>query len=106
MKFSSERVDFASFYVKICRARIFVYFKNHFIFLKPGFFNFREAVSSFGCVVWISKVTPLSWLLKIHNKTIRGEIIRNAVADKREKLYEEMQIGSDYMFRVDEVCNS
>ncbi|CAM9791490.1 unnamed protein product, partial [Discosporangium mesarthrocarpum] len=32
----------------------------------------------------------------------RGEIIRNAVADKREKLYEEMQIGSDYMFRVDE----
>ena len=33
----------------------------------------------------------------------RGEIIGNAVADKREKLYENMQIGSDYMFRVDEV---
>lgn len=32
----------------------------------------------------------------------RGEIIGNAVADKREKMYEEMQIGSDYMFRVDE----
>lgn len=34
---------------------------------------------------------------------LRGEIIGNAVADKREKLYENMQIGSDYMFRVDEV---
>lgn len=34
---------------------------------------------------------------------VRGEIIGNAVADKREKLYENMQIGSDYMFRVDEV---
>lgn len=33
----------------------------------------------------------------------RGEIIGNAVADKREKMYEDMQIGSDYMFRVDEV---
>lgn len=33
----------------------------------------------------------------------RGEIIGNAVADKREKQYEQMQIGSDYMFRVDEV---
>lgn len=33
----------------------------------------------------------------------RGEIIGNAVADKREKQYEDMQIGSDYMFRVDEV---
>ncbi|CAN0105275.1 unnamed protein product, partial [Hapterophycus canaliculatus] len=32
----------------------------------------------------------------------RGEIIGNAVADKREKMYEDMQIGSDYMFRVDE----
>ncbi|CAN0544316.1 unnamed protein product [Ectocarpus sp. 12 AP-2014] len=32
----------------------------------------------------------------------RGEIIGNAVADKREKQYEDMQIGSDYMFRVDE----
>lgn len=33
----------------------------------------------------------------------RGEIIGNAVADKREKMYHDMQIGSDYMFRVDEV---
>ncbi|CAM9718227.1 unnamed protein product, partial [Phaeothamnion confervicola] len=32
----------------------------------------------------------------------RGEIIRNAVADKRERLYERMQVGSDYMFRLDE----
>eukprot|EP00752_Nemacystus_decipiens_P006841 g6143.t1 len=32
----------------------------------------------------------------------RGEIIGNAVADKREKQYENMQIGSDYMFRLDE----
>lgn len=32
----------------------------------------------------------------------RGEIIRNTVADKREKLYAEMQVGSDYMFRIDE----
>ncbi|KAG5186517.1 hypothetical protein JKP88DRAFT_214784, partial [Tribonema minus] len=32
----------------------------------------------------------------------RGEIIRSAVADKRERLYTEMQVGSDYMFRVDE----
>lgn len=36
----------------------------------------------------------------------RGEIIGNAVADKREKQYENMQIGSDYMFRVDEVSGT
>lgn len=42
-------------------------------------------------------LVPLSFVFS------RGEIIGNAVADKREKLYENMQIGSDYMFRVDEV---
>lgn len=31
----------------------------------------------------------------------RGELIGNAVADKREKIYEKAQIGSDYMFRID-----
>jgi histone-lysine N-methyltransferase SETD1 len=31
----------------------------------------------------------------------RGILIGNAVADKREKLYEQARIGSDYMFRVD-----
>lgn len=31
----------------------------------------------------------------------KGEIIRNAVADKREILYTQQKIGSDYMFRVD-----
>lgn len=35
--------------------------------------------------------------------SFRGEIIGNSVADKREKMYEDMKIGSDYMFRVDEV---
>jgi histone-lysine N-methyltransferase SETD1 len=31
----------------------------------------------------------------------RGEIIENAMAEKREKLYEAAKIGSDYMFRID-----
>lgn len=31
-----------------------------------------------------------------------GEIIRAAVADKREKLYERQGIGSSYLFRIDE----
>jgi histone-lysine N-methyltransferase SETD1 len=31
----------------------------------------------------------------------RGQIIGNAVADKREQLYERQKIGSDYMFRID-----
>lgn len=30
-----------------------------------------------------------------------GEVIRQAVADRREKLYERMGIGSSYLFRVD-----
>lgn len=38
----------------------------------------------------------------------RGEIIGNAVAEKREKLYEQEKIGSDYMFRIDNltVCDA
>jgi SET domain len=38
----------------------------------------------------------------------RGEIIGNAVAEKREKLYEAANIGSDYMFRIDSttVCDA
>ena len=38
----------------------------------------------------------------------RGILIGNAVADKREKLYERAKIGSDYMFRVDKstVCDA
>ena len=31
----------------------------------------------------------------------RGEIIGNAMAEKREKEYEDAKIGSDYMFRID-----
>ena len=31
----------------------------------------------------------------------RGEIIENAMAEKRERLYEAAKIGSDYMFRID-----
>ena len=31
----------------------------------------------------------------------RGEIIGNAMAEKREKEYEQAKIGSDYMFRID-----
>lgn len=52
-----------------------------------------------------SVVMPVPILVRCHGGFLygRGEIIRNAVADKREKMYEEMQIGSDYMFRVDEV---
>jgi hypothetical protein len=33
----------------------------------------------------------------------RGEIIGNTMAEKREKEYEDAKIGSDYMFRIDEV---
>lgn len=38
----------------------------------------------------------------------RGELIGNAVADKREVDYERAKIGSDYMFRIDEftVCDA
>eukprot|EP00980_Cylindrotheca_fusiformis_P023757 scaffold10939_cov105-Cylindrotheca_fusiformis.AAC.2 len=38
----------------------------------------------------------------------RGEIIGNAVCEKREKEYEAAKIGSDYMFRVDglTVCDA
>mmetsp|Transcript_4433 Transcript_4433/g.6469 ORF Transcript_4433/g.6469 Transcript_4433/m.6469 type:complete len:179 (+) Transcript_4433:88-624(+) len=38
----------------------------------------------------------------------RGELIGNAVADKREKEYEKAKIGSDYMFRIDNniVCDA
>ena len=38
----------------------------------------------------------------------RGELIGNAVADKRELEYERAKIGSDYMFRMDEytVCDA
>jgi histone-lysine N-methyltransferase SETD1 len=38
----------------------------------------------------------------------RGELIGNAVADKRELEYERAKIGSDYMFRIDEfwVCDA
>jgi len=38
----------------------------------------------------------------------RGELIGNAVADKREADYERAKIGSDYMFRIDEftVCDA
>lgn len=31
----------------------------------------------------------------------RGELIRNALADRREEEYHSLRIGSDYMFRVD-----
>ena len=31
-----------------------------------------------------------------------GEVIRAAVADKREKAYERQGIGSSYLFRIDE----
>jgi hypothetical protein len=38
----------------------------------------------------------------------RGELISNAMAEKREKEYESAKIGSDYMFRIDEytVCDA
>ncbi len=38
----------------------------------------------------------------------RGELIGNAMAEKREKEYEKAKIGSDYMFRVDAqvVCDA
>lgn len=38
----------------------------------------------------------------------RGELIENAMAEKREKEYEVAKIGSDYMFRVDSdiVCDA
>ena len=38
----------------------------------------------------------------------RGELISNAVADKREREYEAAKIGSDYMFRIDDsiVCDA
>ena len=38
----------------------------------------------------------------------RGELIGNAMAEKREKEYEASKIGSDYMFRIDEytVCDA
>jgi histone-lysine N-methyltransferase SETD1 len=38
----------------------------------------------------------------------RGEIIGNAMAEKREKEYEQAKIGSDYMFRIDtnSVCDA
>jgi len=38
----------------------------------------------------------------------RGELIGNAMAEKREKEYEAAKIGSDYMFRIDEytVCDA
>ena len=38
----------------------------------------------------------------------RGEIIENAVAEKREIEYERAKIGSDYMFRIDDliVCDA
>lgn len=38
----------------------------------------------------------------------RGEIIGNAVSEKREKEYEDAKIGSDYMFRIDSfsVCDA
>ncbi len=31
-----------------------------------------------------------------------GEVIRAAVADKREKAYERQGIGSSYLFRINE----
>jgi SET domain len=38
----------------------------------------------------------------------RGELIENAMAEKREKVYEAEKIGSDYMFRIDAdiVCDA
>jgi hypothetical protein len=36
----------------------------------------------------------------------RGEIIGNAVAEEREKKYLEEKIGSDYMFRMDELVST
>jgi len=33
----------------------------------------------------------------------RGELIGNAMAEKREKEYEKAKIGSDYMFRIDSI---
>jgi len=38
----------------------------------------------------------------------RGELISNAVAEKRERLYNIEKIGSDYMFRIDatQVCDA
>lgn len=38
----------------------------------------------------------------------RGELIGNAVAEKRERQYEKAKIGSDYMFRIDSevVCDA
>jgi SET domain len=38
----------------------------------------------------------------------RGELIENAMAEKREKEYEAAKIGSDYMFRLDKdtVCDA
>ena len=38
----------------------------------------------------------------------RGEIIGNAMAEKREKQYEQTKIGSDYMIRIDHtsVCDA
>ena len=34
----------------------------------------------------------------------RGVLIRHSVANEREKAYEAIRVGSDYMFRLDEVC--
>jgi SET domain-containing protein len=31
-----------------------------------------------------------------------GEVVRGAVADRREKAYERQGIGSSYLFRIDE----
>lgn len=31
-----------------------------------------------------------------------GEIVRQKVADNREKIYEQMGIGSSYLFRIDD----
>jgi len=38
----------------------------------------------------------------------RGELIGNALADRREQIYEDAMIGSDYMFRIDKflVCDA
>ena len=38
----------------------------------------------------------------------KGELIRSIVCKRREKLYEEQRVGSDYMFRIDNdlVCDA
>ena len=45
---------------------------------------------------------------KIVANRYRGELIGNAMAEKREREYERAKIGSDYMFRVDglTVCDA